>query len=101
MEVYVCVSNDEWDKLIRSGPIALDDPSQFYAPIGSHLMLMDEALAAGYYFTPDGPFLAPEQPADPSDEGHDGGKGGKDGKDGKGEHGKRGKRSGRGKSHEQ
>ncbi|UXX94007.1 hypothetical protein N7U49_21610 [Streptomyces sp. AD2-2] len=58
MATYVAVSNESYDKSIKAGPFELDDPSQYSAQEGTHLMLEPEARAAGYYFAADGAFAA-------------------------------------------
>ncbi|MFJ4739075.1 hypothetical protein [Streptomyces sp. NPDC088775] len=77
-DVYVAVSDLPYDKMIKYGPIMLDDPSQFPGQTGNHVMLESEALAAGYYYNPDGA-LAPEQPAGQGAEHRKHGKRGKSG----------------------
>ncbi|MET8342459.1 hypothetical protein [Streptomyces microflavus] len=62
MTTYVAVSDTSWDKSIKKGPFELEDPSQYSAEMGTHLVLESEARAAGYTYAADGAF-APEQPA--------------------------------------
>ncbi|MEW1922263.1 hypothetical protein [Streptomyces sp. NPDC088360] len=76
MAVYVAVSNESYDKTIKSGPYELEDPSQQPVHMGTHLMLESEALAAGYHYAADGAFTAPE----PNGKGHKKDKGNKGGK---------------------
>lgn len=63
MATYVLVDADGIDKVIKYGPLELEDPNSYVVPEGLKIMPQDEALAQGYRFPEGGAALAPDQPA--------------------------------------
>ncbi|MEV7902169.1 hypothetical protein [Streptomyces anulatus] len=57
---YVTVSTEDFDKVIKFGPLELDDPSQHVPAEGTRLMPEEEALAAGYRYSEGGAAFAPD-----------------------------------------
>ncbi|MFC9505406.1 hypothetical protein [Streptomyces sp. NPDC057002] len=73
---YVAVSNDQNDKVIKDGPLELDNPSEHTPEEGTHLMPEDAALTAGYsYAAGGGAGFAADGTADQGVQGDGGGQG--------------------------
>ncbi|MEV5264825.1 hypothetical protein [Streptomyces werraensis] len=60
MEEYVLVALEDYDKVIKYGPVLLEDPSTYPVPEGNRIMLASEALAQGYRYPEGGAAFAPE-----------------------------------------
>lgn len=97
MEEYVLVALEEWDKVIKYGPILLEDPSTYPVPEGNRIMLASEALAAGYRYPEGGAASVPEGEEEAGDGESDNDADGEPAEDhGKGKRGAQGREGGQG-----